>query len=309
MTSEIFIPVAPLQTAVLFLVFNRPDTTKQVFKAIRQAKPPRLYVAADGPRANREGEAERVTQVREIATAVDWPCEVKTLFRDENLGCKKSVSSGINWFFENENQGIILEDDCLPVQSFFWFCEKILNKYANDTRIMMATGTNYLLDIQKQTGAEFIFSRHYSIWGWATWKRAWESYEVDILDYESDDHKYISLNKHDEKFHQNLIKASKSKNIDTWDYQWSLNCCFNYGLCATPTVNLVSNIGTIGAHADGATENNFMPTKEIDLIRIDFPKRIMPNMYHDAEVGKRNRARPLILSRLIKRIIKWLKPY
>ena len=124
MTDE-FTPPAPLQTAVLFLVFNRPDTTAQVFEAIRQAKPPRLYVAADGPRVNREGEAERVARVREIATAVDWPCEVKTLFREENLGCKYAVSGGITWFFEHEEQGIILEDDCLPSQSFFWFLRNI----------------------------------------------------------------------------------------------------------------------------------------------------------------------------------------
>ena len=110
-----------LKTAVLFLVFNRPDTTRQVFEAIRQAKPPRLYVAADGPREGKLGEVERVKEVRTIATAVDWPCEVKTLFRDKNLGCKKGVSSAITWFFEQEKQGIILEDDCLPHLDFFSF--------------------------------------------------------------------------------------------------------------------------------------------------------------------------------------------
>jgi len=114
-----FSPPAPLRTAVLFLVFNRPGTTAKVFEAIRKARPPRLYVAADAARASREGEAERVALVREIATDVDWPCEVLTLFREENLGCKYAVSDGITWFFEHEEQGIILEDDCLPNQSFF----------------------------------------------------------------------------------------------------------------------------------------------------------------------------------------------
>ena len=125
----------PLQTAVLFLVFNRPDTTAQVFEVIRQARPPRLYIAADGARPNRADEPELIARVREIATAVDWPCEVRTLFREENLGCKHAVSGGITWFFEHEEQGIILEDDCLPSQSFFWFCEELLEKYKDDKRV------------------------------------------------------------------------------------------------------------------------------------------------------------------------------
>lgn len=133
--SYIFKPSAPLKTAVLFLVFNRPDTTARVFEAIRQAKPPRLYVAADGPRANREGEVKKCAKVREIATAVDWPCEVKALFREKNFGCKYAVSGGITWFFEHEEQGIILEDDCLPHLDFFTFCESLLDRYADDERV------------------------------------------------------------------------------------------------------------------------------------------------------------------------------
>ncbi len=120
---------APLKTAVLFLVFNRPDTTAQVFDAIRKARPPRLYVAADGPRANREGEAEKVAKVREIATAVDWPCEVRTLFRDANLGCKRAVSGALDWFFGEEEAGMVLEDDCLPHPDFFRFCDALLERY------------------------------------------------------------------------------------------------------------------------------------------------------------------------------------
>ena len=117
---EVFIPKKPLETAVLFLVFNRLDTTKQVFEAIRKAKPPRLYIAADGPRESKEGEAEKVKAVREyVMSNINWDCEVKTLFRDKNLGCKYAVSGAIDWFFENEEMGIILEDDCLPSQSFF----------------------------------------------------------------------------------------------------------------------------------------------------------------------------------------------
>jgi len=145
-SSNTFTPPHPLNTAVLFLVFNRPDTTKQVFEKIREAQPPRLYVAADGTREDRPGEAEKCEEVRKIATSVDWDCEVYPLFRDENLGCKYAVSGAITWFFENEEMGIILEDDCLPSQSFFWFCEELLERYRWDMRVGLITGFNKLTD-------------------------------------------------------------------------------------------------------------------------------------------------------------------
>ena len=115
-----------IKSAVLFIIFNRPDTTKKVFDQIKAGKPGRLYIAADGPRMNRPGEEVLCRQTREIINDVDWPCEVKTLFRQTNQGCKEAVSSAIAWFFENEEEGIILEDDCLPNNSFFRFCDTLL---------------------------------------------------------------------------------------------------------------------------------------------------------------------------------------
>lgn len=166
MPGSVFTPPYPLNTAVLFLVFNRPDTTKQVFEAIRKAKPPRLYVAADGPRLNRAGEEEKVKAVREyLMDNIDWSCEVKTLFRQENLGCKYAVSGAITWFFEHEEMGIILEDDCLPSQSFFWFCEELLNRYNNDTRIFLISGFNSI-NKWKNNSFDYLFSYYGSIWGW-----------------------------------------------------------------------------------------------------------------------------------------------
>ena len=132
----ILVPNTSFTSPVLFLTFNRPDTTQQVFSEIRQAQPPRLYVAGDGPRPEQSNENEICEIVRSIATNVDWECEVKTLFQDQNLGCRLAVSQAITWFFENEPEGIILEDDCLPSQSFFWFCQELLNRYRDDTRIM-----------------------------------------------------------------------------------------------------------------------------------------------------------------------------
>ena len=160
-----FSPPYSLNTAVLFLVFNRLDTSKQVFQAISQAKPPRLYVAADGARVSKEGESEKVQAVRDyIMQNIDWKCEVKTLFRDENLGCKYAVSGAITWFFQNEEQGIILEDDCLPNQSFFWFCEELLERLyatwnvAPELHIeILEDGLNNIVYIGKEDVSELFF--------------------------------------------------------------------------------------------------------------------------------------------------------
>src|SRR5690349_2048344 len=132
-----------MKSAILFLVFNRPETTARVFEAIRAAQPPRLYVAADGPRASRIGESERCDLTRRIASAVDWPCDITTLFRAANLGCKNAVSSAISWFFEHEEEGVILEDDCLPDPSFFRYCDELLAHYRDDTRIGLISGNNF----------------------------------------------------------------------------------------------------------------------------------------------------------------------
>ena len=169
-----------LKTAVLFLLFNRPDTTTHVFEKIRQIKPQRLYVASDGPRESYDGEIEKVIKAREIASKVDWPCELKTLFRDKNLGCKKGVSSAITWFFEHEEQGIILEDDCIPNLDFFNFCENLLIRYSRDKRIFTITGSNFQ-NGKWRGDASYYFSKKFHCWGWATWKRAWKLYQGDIL--------------------------------------------------------------------------------------------------------------------------------
>ena len=129
-----------MKSAVLFVVFNRPDTTARVFETIRTAKPPRLYVAADGPRAGRAGEAVLCAKVRQLAMKVDWPCKLYTLFQDTNLGCKIGVSSAINWFFEHEEEGIVLEDDILAQPSFFEYCDEMLDRYRDDTKVSMISG-------------------------------------------------------------------------------------------------------------------------------------------------------------------------
>lgn len=238
--------IPSLNTAVLFLVFNRPDTTGRVFEAIRQAKPPRLYVAADGPRTGRPGEVEKVAEVRRIATAVDWPCEVKTLFREENLGCKRAVSSAITWFFEQEEQGIILEDDCLPHPDFFVFCETLLNRYADDERVWMVTGDNFQ-NGRRRGEATYYFSKYNHIWGWASWRRAWDRYSVDLPFWPEwrDSGYWLATvpDRVERRYWEKIFDSVYEGNIDTWDYQWTACTWRNGGLTATPNVNLISNIG------------------------------------------------------------------
>ncbi len=257
MTST-FTPPAPLQTAVLFLVFNRPDTTAQVFEAIRQAKPPRLYVAADGPREGREGEAGRVAKVREIATAVDWSCEVKTLFREENLGCKYAVSGAINWFFEQEEQGVILEDDCLPHSDFFPFCESLLARYLDDLRVTTITGQNFQKGRWRGEGS-YYFSKYNHCWGWATWRRAWEHYQGELpfwAEWKSspDWFQRMPLKKERDYWTQIFDQVAAGQ-IDSWAYPWTGSVWFHGGLTATPNVNLISNIG-FGPKSTHTAESN-----------------------------------------------------
>ena len=162
---------------ILFLIFNRPQLTARVFAAIREAQPSQLYVAADGPRSNRPGEADLCEQARRVINGVDWPCEVKTLYRQENLGCRQAVSSAITWFFDNVEAGVVLEDDCLPIESFFRFCSELLIRYRDDTRIGMISGNNHGFRIYDDS-LSYSFSKHGAIWGWASWRRAWRLYDT-----------------------------------------------------------------------------------------------------------------------------------
>lgn len=241
-----------MRTAVLFLVFNRPDTTTRVFQAIRSAQPPRLYVAADGPRQGRAGEADRCAEVRRIASDVDWPCEVFTLFRDSNFGCKRAVSSAISWFFQHETEGIILEDDCLPDPSFFPYCETLLQRYRDDPRIACISGDNFISTVWRPQSS-YYFSRYMHIWGWATWRRAWAGYDVDMKAWKDGTgapliDQLFAHEPRDAEFWKSHFTQVADGLIDTWDYQWVFACWRQGGLGCMPASNLISNIG-FGADA------------------------------------------------------------
>ncbi len=208
-----------VQSPILFIVFNRPDTTRQVFNRIREVKPARLYVAADGPRADRPGDEAGCREVRSIVQEIDWDCEIRTLFSDVNKGCKVAVSDAITWFFENEAEGIILEDDCFPAYSFFSFCDQMLERYRNDPRMLSVTGTN------KQAGrkwgtADYYFSRYANIWGWASWARVWKQYDRTLGRFTEDDVKSVMSKVYDDRFfvsdYAYIFQQLKAGKIDTW---------------------------------------------------------------------------------------------
>jgi len=263
-----------MRNAVLLLVFNRPDITRQVFNAIRAACPPRLYVAADGPRANRTGEAERCVEVRRIATSVDWPCDIHTLFRDQNLGCKIGVSSAISWFFEKEEQGIILEDDVLPVPTFFGYCDELLERYKYDERVAVISGCNLI--VKRFTPSEsYFFSRYNHIWGWASWRRAWRHYDIQMKDWsawvnEGGLKRLSNGSRLFEVYWRLAIDNALSGNIDTWDYQWTFACWRMGGLSVLPANNQTRNLG-FGSDATHTTTSTPSYVTESVPLPLDFP--------------------------------------
>jgi hypothetical protein len=245
-----------MKSPLLFLVFNRPDTTRQVFEAIRAARPPRLFIAADGPRSDRAGEAQRCAEVRAIASAVDWPCSIETLFRDRNLGCKMGVSSGISWFFERESEGVILEDDVLPVPTFFDYCDELLQRHRNDERVAMVSGCNFVTN-HFTPRESYFFSRYSHIWGWASWRRAWRHYDVAMTAWPAWRDggglaKVSGGSRLFESYWRGVFDAAHQGMIDTWDYQWTFTCWRIGGLTALPKVNQTRNLG-FGADATHTT--------------------------------------------------------
>lgn len=235
-----------LNTPVLFLVFNRLETTQRVFEQIRLAKPKRLYISCDGPRPNKLDEAQVVSDVREyILGSIDWDCEVHTNFRTENAGCKIAVSEGISWFFEQEIEGIILEDDCLPDPSFFRFCEVLLEKYRYDNKVFAITGDGRLSSKLEILG-DYTYCKYPLIWGWATWARVWQNYDVEMADWQdkrNDVLKSVSNYAPTVSFWRKTFDKVFKGEIDTWDYQFVYTLLKNNGKCIVPKVNLISNIG------------------------------------------------------------------
>ncbi len=254
--------------AVALFIFNRPQLTAQLYERVRAARPARLLVVADGPRPSRSEDLELCRATRQIVSSPDWPCDLQTNFADENLGNRRRLSSGLNWVFEQCSEAIILEDDCLPCASFFDFCSEMLCRYRDDLRIMHVSGNNF--QGGKYRGdASYFFSRYSLSWGWATWRRAWRHYDVDLsrwpaaykqrwLESVLDDPKEIT---HWEATFDSLYRGR----IDTWDYQWLFACWWHNGLSILPNENLVTNVG-MGPDATHFKEGHStlgVPTREL----------------------------------------------
>jgi hypothetical protein len=276
-------------TPILFIVFKREDTARQVFEKIKMVKPKKLFISADGPRLDVDGEEEACTRVREIFKEIDWDCEVHTKFNDENSGLKKTISSAIDWFFENVEEGIILEDDCLPDLSFFSFCEQMLERYRQDTRIMHISGNNFVKS-KKIENKDYYFSKVAQIWGWATWKRAWKFFDVNMTNYQT----FRDTNQIDNIFDGYFTKKYMIKHYDkitakdsfSWSWYWIYTVFSNNGLCITPSVNLVSNIG-FGSDAVHATnEKNKLANAATQNIHAEIvhPDFVLPNKKIDNEI-------------------------
>jgi hypothetical protein len=259
-----------MNTSVLFLIFNRPDLAAQSFARIREARPSELFVAADGPRPDRPEEDALCAETRRIIEGVDWPCELHTLFRGENLGCCRAVSEAITWFFEHVEEGIIIEDDCLPDPSYFPFCAELLERYRDDARVMAISGNNFR-PTQAAADPSYSFSVYCFIWGWATWRRAWKLYDDKMSGWhvirETGWLRGLMQRPEIAEHQRSVFDAAYTRNINTWDYYWGYACMRNSGLTILPCVNLVTNIG----FDERSTHTVDMDFLQIRAIPICFP--------------------------------------
>ena len=265
-------------TPILFLIFNRPEVTYKVFQEIKNQKPKFLFIAADGPRNKVDADKRKCKETRDIVLeGIDWDCEVKTLFRKKNLGCGKAVSSAINWFFENVEQGIILEDDCFPERSFFNFCDVLLEKYKYEEQVYAISGDNFHKGIVRGDGS-YYFSHYAFVWGWATWRRAWMMYDYYLEDLNNFKNNNIidsiDRGKNFKTYWYDIFEKVSNEKIDTWDYQWIFTIWNNKGKVIVPNINLISNIG-FGKDATHTTKTNPLANLEtFDIGNIRHPKNV-----------------------------------
>jgi hypothetical protein len=302
-----------MQTAVAFFIFNRPDTTARVFETIRSAKPTTLLIVADGPRSNRHGDAEKCTAAISIVEQIDWDCRVYKNYSDVNLGCKQRVASGLDWVFEQVEEAIILEDDCLPDPTFFQFCDELLQRYRNDTRIMAISGNNIIPNQYVNPTTSYYFSRYNQIWGWATWKRAWQHYDISMKEWPSVRGKALLKNwfrsPQAVSFWEKKFQTAYDNQINTWDYAWTFACWAQHALSIIPNTNLVSNIG-FGVDATHTTEaNSFLANRPLKPMEfpLHHPKMIIRNFDAD-ELIESTMFSLSSLVRLRKKISRILNP-
>jgi len=284
------LPCWELDTPVVLLIFNRPDTTRHVFNAIRAARPRRLLVVADGPRKDRDGEMELCREARSIIDGIDWNCKLDTNYSDVNLGCMRRVSSGLDWVFQHVDEAIILEDDCLPHLSFFQFCQELLERYRHEPLIAQICGSNFQFG-RRVNPYSYYFSRYNHVWGWASWKRAWDLNDNEMTAWpafrDSGLLDNIFSDKREVDYWTDVMNRVYEGDIDTWDCRWALSCWRNGLLSIIPSVNMISNIGfrPDATHTPVPNKYASMKTESMELPMMH-PSKIVVDFEADAYTGK-----------------------
>lgn len=305
---------SPPKTPILFLIFDRKDVTVEAFKKIREYRPDRLFIAADGPRQHKEGENERCEATRNaVLEMIDWDCDVKTLFRKENLGCANAVNSAINWFFENVEWGAIIEDDVIVSPDFYKMCEEVMPKYASDSRVMMVTSQCYAPQA-KYIANEYTFSNTVLIWSWATWRRAWSLMDMSMSQWPStsimDVIKAYGLFEGLMRFYYwsaayKLIAHGKPFN--SWYTRWALSIMSHKGLCLVPKTNLSKNIGCSGVGGAHYETSDIDPYAHLEAGSLQWPLKAPADVRLDKEMQRYERQdffriRMIGLKKKIKRL-------
>lgn len=271
------------KTPIVLIIFNREDTTRKVFERIKEVEPEELFIISDGPRENKVGENELVQATRDIIKDVSWKCNVHTNFSEKNLGCMIRVSTGLDWVFSQTEQAIILEDDCYPNISFFRYCDELLEKYKDNPEIMMISGNNNSLTECEES---FYFTNYFHIWGWATWKRAWDKNETMIKSW-PEFKKSQGLKKYFSKpselyYWSHTFDIKYNNFVNSWAIGWVYSCYKNGGISIAPKYNLISNIG-FGENATHTSGNSIyanVETKELDF-PLQYPKSFSVNSQLD----------------------------
>jgi hypothetical protein len=294
------------ETPVIFIIFNRPEHTARVFGQIRRAAPQDLYIISDGPRADHPGEAERVAAVRRMVDkGVDWPCRVRCDYSAVNLGCGRRISSGISAAFAVYDRAIILEDDCVPDDSFFPFCTELLERHAGDLRIGQIGGAR-MQDTRPADGASYHYSRFTHCWGWATWRRAWSRYDYKVSGNPARLLPRALPSEARRSLSHSLRRIARGR-LDTWDYQWTYACMRTGMYSIIPEVNLVTNIGFGGdaTHTHAAHPVADRPRQPMQF-PLRHPAHVSPDEEADLHTARLLYWRPGLFGRLLRSLRKRL---
>jgi hypothetical protein len=304
---------ARFDTPIAMFNFNRPHLTRQVFEVVRQIKPKRLLLVADGPRADRPDDARLCAEVRAIYDGIDWECEVSKNFADANMGSFKRNSSGLNWVFDTVEEAIILEDDCVPSLSFFPYCKELLERYRDDSRIAVISGNCFVPPGPDQADASYFFSAYGLTWGWATWRRVWKQVDLDMSWWEySAGRKLLKkiFPKQLERLYWLWLYEEIYRGLrkNAWDYQLILTMFRNSWLCVVPSVNMISNIG----YGDEATHtiDDATPLACMNKEDLEFPLRHPVRMFHSTEMDHEifkfrilDKYQPSLIKRIILKML------